>query len=63
MNDFHERLKEIVRQALEELAKHPDTTVHDLLDVQNLATDFAFAKKYPAVAGERSNAPTIPSHL
>ena len=55
MNDFHERLKEIVRQALEELAKHPDTTVHDLLDVQNLATDFAFAKKYPTIAAEKEN--------
>ena len=52
-NEFHDRLKEVVRQSLEELAKHPETTVHDLFEVQNLATDLAFAKKYPAVAAEK----------
>lgn len=55
LESYHERLKEVVRQSISELASNPETTVQDLLEIQNLATDFAFMKKYPAVAAERND--------
>jgi hypothetical protein len=64
MSEHHERLKNVVIQALSELASDPETDVQDLLDIQHTATDFAFVKKYPAVVAERTDlAPAIPSNL